>query len=60
MELLTGKRFLALRCAVVISAGLVLGLSLPQEVGLGVLRALRALQVLGVLRVLRVWWIGLI
>ncbi len=45
VELLTGKRFLALRCAVVIGAGIALGLSLPQEV---------------VLRVLRVWWIALI
>lgn len=35
MELLTGKRFLALRCAVIVAAGLMLGLILPQE---GVLR----------------------
>lgn len=57
VELLTGKRFLALRCAVVIGAGIALGLSLPQEVGLGVLGVLRVLRVL---LVLRVWWIALI
>lgn len=49
MELLTGKRFLALRCAVIVAAGLMLGLILPQEGALGVLRV-----------VLRGWWIGLI
>jgi len=57
VELLTGKRFIALRCVVVIGAGIALGLSLPQEVGLEVLRVLRVLRVLGVLRV---WWIALI